>query len=224
MFLFSSCAHKAPLVSEIDFMIMEYPSEKIPMKVGLFIDEQVQDFVDRASPAGLTTRMNAFEFPIGESLTEMIIGESKKVIEEVVVLQKDPDPEAIAQRFDAYIIIEDLQSFINLLYSDRTPTLKIPVVSMATGSFAEGRCDLILTMRIYDSSMRFLYDSSLTGSASDKSKALRLPVRANNFSGAINKAIQKLVADYVSRLTASNEVWAYVREIESVSSASSHRE
>ena len=202
------CAQAVPLKDSFQIDENSFVA-KLPLKVGFYVDPATWNFVDSVRPRGLVASTQAFKFPIGNSLSKMMVMAAGTAFDSVAPLEALPREPGAADGYDVYMTITDLEVYLDIQYADRTPTIKVPIANMVTGSAAEGRCDLTLTVRIQDRNLNLLYDSILMGSGKDKVKALRLPGRGIDFAGAVNQAMQSLTEDFIQRLAQAHALREY---------------
>ena len=87
---FSGCAYQVPLVGNFVDASSSVKRDKLPLRLGLFIDAPTKSLVEKKRPNGIGGKASKWVFPVGENLSKMILSASEASFGKVIVVDSMP--------------------------------------------------------------------------------------------------------------------------------------
>ena len=202
----SGCAYQVPLSNNF-LPSSSITGSKLPIKVGLFIEEGTKNFKEKIRPSG-GGQVHTFGFPVGEELSKIILSASQVCFEKVEVV--DGLPTFPSKDFDAYLIVKDLKADIQIRYANTGTAIAFGLIGqMLNPIHSTESSNLSVAARMVDANSNDLYSSTVVGKGSSDVPSSMGGIKPEEFSGGVNNAMQDLAGNLMTEILRSQQIKDY---------------
>jgi hypothetical protein len=211
------CAFQVPLSDNFSSSPLAHRGKKTPLKVGLYIDKGTKNLEDRVRPSGIGASAHKFVFPVGDKFSKLTLRASEASFEKVE--EVDDLPQIPSQKVDAYLIVENLKSNIQVRYTNMTTAIVFGLVGQLLNPIqSRAEATFSVSIRCVDSNLKDLFLSTAHGQGYSEVQSSRTSFkpRPEEFSEGINSAVQDLVTSMMTEILDSKSIKDYAAKVANI--------
>lgn len=198
--LLSGCliGHNAPLKSQLLAQTHSLKAHKLPLNIGLYMDPELTNFVYKCSPSAYAGSAHYFNFPIGNSLHQVLLEAAKIGFKNVELIDVMPTDEyaRLNSQYDGFLLIKKEDCYVNIAYT-------------LFGS-AKSQANIVVSARLLSNKLAEVDFSVINGSGESNEK----PKGGweGDFVEGVDRAIEDVADKLVRKLTTSDNIIKYAKE------------
>jgi hypothetical protein len=199
------CTYKVPLVNNLSSTSAGTAGKKLPIKVGLLLDEGTKNLKETVKPSGIGGTGQKYVFPVGDMFSKLMLDAGKMSFEKVKAL--DSLPRSFSKDVDAYLIVKDLRADIQIIYTNMDTAIAFGLIGQMVNP-VQSKTDAALSasVQMLDANFNNLFSSTLRGEGHSQVPSAMMETKPEEFSGGVNDAARSLVNDIIKKISNSQKI------------------